>query len=158
MTLDTEVMGNNDEFGTYKVVKIPVYQKTEISKLIKPLQPHMLKATFCSEGKIHFPKEELKKKQTYLFSQTWIMTTRLESMFSFYNPHNMNCRTLGFCLLVYLLEGEKKEQNYVFVRLKHFFSEKNINVVIIYVQAVNSCLNFRDSESWWLPPKAMGHL
>lgn len=108
VTLDTEVMGNNDEFGAYKVVKIPVYQKTEISKLIKPLQPHMLKATFCSEGEIHFPKEELKKKQTYLFSQTWIMTTRLESMFSFYNPHNMNCRTLGFCLLVYLLEGEKK--------------------------------------------------
>lgn len=68
----------------------------------------MLKAVFCSERKINFTKK-LKKKQTYLFSQTQFMTIKPENMFSFYDPHNIICQTFRFLSACFSLGGEKKE-------------------------------------------------
>lgn len=44
VTLDIEVNGSNDAAAAYKVVKILVYQKAEISKLIKTPQTLHVKA------------------------------------------------------------------------------------------------------------------
>lgn len=44
VTLDIEVNGSNDAVAAYKVVKILVYEKAEISKLIKTPQTLHVKA------------------------------------------------------------------------------------------------------------------
>lgn len=97
-------------------------------------------------------KQKLKKR-TYIFSLTKFMTMKPESTFSFYDTHNINCLAgpLGFCLVVFSPKGRKKS-----VRLKGYFSLKKNQCCYNSRLVWNSCLNYRDSDCWWLSLKAMG--
>lgn len=94
----------------------------------------------------------MKEKQAYLCSQTQLMTTKPENILSFYDPQLINCQT--FRILSACLSVGKKTKNYVLAWKAIFLWKKKKNQCCYNTcSGCDSCLNFRDSECWWLPSK-----